>query len=87
MLFSNRRLCRHKHLYRTLNIPHSIASAYEYIDYVDLVYNEVDGTILVKPVRNAPNNKSAAKTQSSVEAKAEPSRKDINNTPRAHFSL
>ena len=87
MLFSNRRLCRHKHLYRTLNIPHSIASAYEYIDSVDLVYNEVDGTILVKPVRNAPSTQAAKATASVEEAKAETARKDINNTPQAHFSL
>ena len=57
MLFSNRRLCRHKHLYRTLNIPHSFASAWEIVDCVDLVYNEADGTLLIKPVRASSTTK------------------------------
>jgi len=70
-----------------LNIPHSIASAYEYIDTVDLIYNEVDGTILVKPIRNAPGTKSTAsvaKATTSVVAKTvEPS----SSSPGSHFKI
>ena len=85
MLFSNRRLCRHKHLYRTLNIPHSVASAWVFVDNVDLVYNEVDGTLLMKPikVRVSSNTKAQATAQASVAAKKEP----VDQSPSSHFGM
>jgi hypothetical protein len=58
MLFENKRLCRKKDpkrsLYRTLNIPHSLAELWMSVDFVDLIYTEHSNTLLVKPRKPTP---------------------------------
>jgi len=79
MQFKNRRLCRHKTIYRTLNLPHSVANELINVDCVDLEYDEKTGIIIVRPVRNP-----SAKTHTTVKAKIE-AIEDHNLA--AHFKL
>ena len=71
MLFENKRLCRKKDprrsLYRTLNIPHSLAELWLSVDYVDLIYAEKSDTLLVKPRKPTPTKPKPSKLQAAIE--------------------
>ena len=78
-----RRLPRHKDVYRTINLPFYISQRLIDVDEIQILYDEATSRITIVPLRPASGTSAKA-----TEAKAEPSRKDINNnTPQAHFSL
>ena len=50
MDFGQRRLLRHRRVYRTLNLPFGIARLWESVETVSIVYNEARDEVAIRPV-------------------------------------
>ena len=49
MDFGQRRLLRHRRIYRTINLPFGIARLWESVETVSIVYNEAREEVVIRP--------------------------------------
>jgi len=76
MDFGERRLLRHRRVYRTINLPFGIARLWSGVEEVSFEYVEARDEVIVRPVRHGAS--------SSTTIKAKP---DQNHLPSNHFKV